>query len=220
MKKSVIAGAAAVLVAAVVLGGYVGWKNIRANRVASETSVVTEGEIVPVIEQPVGKKEAGTVAAQAARPSDAELSATIQAQARILGQAVMVNDAAAVVRMTYPKLVEMMGGKEGMESELRKIYDQGFAVEKVTIGNVSEILTVGTEVQATVEEEIRIAAPGQGVFLAHGTLIGISEDGGKTWRFIDASQTTDVSAYRKLFPNLSPKLSIPEPRIEQLSSSE
>jgi hypothetical protein len=99
-------------------------------------------------------------------------------------------DHAKVVDLTYPKIVEIIGGRDKMratlETAMKQMKDRGFSIRSLQVEEPAEILTEGNNTFAVVPTTIEMTAPG-GKLVGKSYLLGISADGGKTWKFIDGA---------------------------------
>jgi hypothetical protein len=141
---------------------------------------------------------------------NSKLASTVKEQANKMGQFLVTKDYKSFAKMTYPKLVEMMGGEDRMIDAMKGGSQEtgGASVEilSVTIGDVSKIIKAGAELQCTVKEVIETKVE-SGKLVAESMLIAISQDEGKHWYFIDASNK-DIITLRQSLPNLSDSLKI------------
>lgn len=139
-------------------------------------------------------------------------SVKIKEEAEMMSQFLLKKDYNSFIKFTYPKIIEMMGGKEKMveklSKELKKMNDEGFDFLSMTFGNPSEIININKELQCTLPQNIEMKVPG-GRLVSESTLIGISNNGGKNWYFIDTSGK-DIQTMKRSFSNLSEKLFIPQ----------
>jgi hypothetical protein len=140
-------------------------------------------------------------------------SAVVKQKAQEVGQAVVKEDHAKLVDLTYPKLVELMGGREKMiailESGSKAMKEKGFALRSVTVAEPGEFLTEGENTFVVVPTTLEIKAPG-GKILGKSYLLGISSDQGKTWKFIDGNGLANKEKRAKVLPTLPAKLKLPE----------
>jgi hypothetical protein len=150
---------------------------------------------------------ASTVLAQ----SPAQIIA-VKTQANIMVTAMKKQDYKTLVKMTYPKAIAMAGGEakmlESMSKGLGQMKTNGISFSNVSVGEPSAIITVGKQLQCTIPDKLEMKMMG-GTITTNSTLIGISDDKGKTWTFIDAAGK-DLAALRKVIPTLSDKLIIPK----------
>lgn len=145
----------------------------------------------------------------AAQASPPKVSATgtypnLTARAQELEDAVARKDAARMIDLTYPKLIEFVGGREKMLAETTKQF-QAFDAERVQILSSSceapsQFVTDASVIYAVVPVKSKVKAE-EGVFQTEGTLIGISTDGGQTWTFVDAAGKDD-NELKQVLPNL------------------
>lgn len=143
-------------------------------------------------------------------------AATVKQQAQICGQAILHNDPEAFVSMLHPKAILALGGRNAVIKKLRQANqerkDQGSLIRSVTIGNVTQITQSKTEMFAVVPQTIETAAR-DGILRGESYLLGVSGDGGKTWRFIDSAEVAELGdQMHTLLPNLPADLRLPEPK--------
>jgi len=97
---------------------------------------------------------------------------------------------ARLVDLTYPKLVQMIGGRDQMIEMLRSGTEEmkahGSAILGVEVSEPKKVVTVGDKQFAIVPEIVRIQIEA-GTLRSNGFLIAISEDRGETWKFIDGA---------------------------------
>lgn len=111
---------------------------------------------------------------------------------------------------TYPKIIEMMGGKSNMikvtKEGMTKMKNDGFSFTGLNFKNPSEFLKKENELQCSLTQVIVMKTP-RGKIESEYTLIGISSDDGQNWTFIDTSGK-DKETMLKYFPNLHNKIII------------
>ncbi len=143
---------------------------------------------------------------QAAVPSYPNLTA----QAKELETALTNKDYAKVLDLTYPKVIEIGGGREKllaeMTKEMQSMEAEGVHLLSATSGWPSQFVTDASGIYAVVPVTTRIKAQG-GVFQTEGGLVGVSTDGGQNWTFVDATGK-DQTELKKVLPNLD-KLNLP-----------
>ncbi|WP_209391432.1 hypothetical protein [Chryseobacterium sp. RR2-3-20] len=117
----------------------------------------------------------------------------------------------------YPKVYEIMGGQEKMisatKSSIIKMKNDGYKFLSIDFSNPSKFEKKGNETQFTITQNILMDTP-KGKVLGSYSLIGISNDKGKNWKFIDTSGKK-LETMLKYFPNLSDKLII-KPKIQKI----
>lgn len=116
-----------------------------------------------------------------------------------------------VLDMTYPKVLEMMGGKAAALKEVEKsmnlIKAQGFTFKLKEIGNPT-VVTAGKEHYSVTSFTLNMTGQGKKI-TAKSAVIGISSDAGKTWSFINLDDKGE-KGLRKILPNLPADLVIPK----------
>ena len=141
-----------------------------------------------------------------------DLSKVVKEQAEKMAHFLIEKDFDSFNNYTYPKIIEMMGGKkamvEVMERGSKEMESEGTKILKVTLGEPSKILTENKELQCTLSQEIEMKVS-NGRLVSKSTLIAISTDNGEKWYFMDASGK-DILTMKSMLPNLSAELIIPK----------
>jgi hypothetical protein len=134
----------------------------------------------------------------------------LMVQAKQLETALGSKDYAKVIDLTYPKVVEVGGGRDKllgeMTKEMQSLEAQGVMLLSSTAAVPSQYVTDANGIYAVVPVTTRIKAQ-EGVFQTEGSLIGISTDGGQNWTFVDATGK-DQTELKKVLPNFD-KLNVP-----------
>ena len=133
--------------------------------------------------------------AQAGTPSSAaENYPSLTARTKEITDAFTNKDYQKVLEMTYPKVIEVGGGREKMlatmKDEIAKMRAEGVDVLSTTPGAPTQYVHDGGSIYAVVPLTLKIKAQ-DGTFQAEATLIGISADAGANWTFIDAAGEDD-----------------------------
>ena len=143
--------------------------------------------------------------------AQSSLTAVIRTEAQVLAQATMNYDAETMFKYSYPKLVEMIGGKTRFIQQFKMSTDnlksQGIVIKSVVMGEPGTIYTAGTELHALVPQETIIDQKGVEI-KSKNYLLAVSSNGGKQWYFINLDSFKEESI-RLLFPNFNPQLKIP-----------
>lgn len=122
-----------------------------------------------------------------------------------------------LVELTYPKVVEMIGGRDKMIETLRRgsedMRAHGSAILGAEVSEPKEVFTAGDKQFAIVPMTTRVQVP-DGTLRSQGFLIAISEDRGKTWTFIDGAGLVREPGKEKeklaqILPDFPPQLSLP-----------
>jgi len=160
-----------------------------------------------------GQKEpqSKTPVATPSPAATAENYPSLAVQAKEVNDAFSRKDFARFMDLTYPKVVEMAGGREkmlaAMNKELKEMESEGVVLLSSTSGAATQFLHDSGSIYAVVPNTLKVKAQ-DGIFQTEGSLIGISTDGGVKWTFIDASGK-DLTELKKLLPGIADKLKLP-----------
>ena len=136
----------------------------------------------------------------------------LKSQALTLAQTFINGDYKSFVKYTYPKVVQMMGGENKMidflTSMTKKLKKEGIEYRSVDIGLTPLNVKAGEEIHTLVLETIVMIVPG-GTLTANAYLLGISQDQGSNWYFVDTAGFQDEQKLKAMFPNYNPQLKIP-----------
>jgi hypothetical protein len=140
-------------------------------------------------------------------------SVVVKEKAQEVGQAVLKGDYAKVADLTYPKVVEQMGGRDKtiatIKKTMKQLKEQGFALLSYKVDDPGEFLTEAENTFVVVPTTNQMTAPG-GKMVGKSYLLGISSDGGKTWRFVEGSALGNKTMRDKYLPKLPAKLKLPK----------
>lgn len=118
-------------------------------------------------------------------------------------QAFAAGDEKAVIYYTYPPALELAGGSDRMIAQMRKtkadMMGQGLRFSSVAIGTPTDIVKAGKQMRVIVPQTMIMTIPGGSIAMDSHSL-GISEDEGKTWRFIDTAGLSP-QVMQRLFPD-------------------
>lgn len=140
-------------------------------------------------------------------------TAKVEEQARTLGKAFLASDWSKLSDMTYPKVIEMMGGKEKMigviEEGMKRLAVQGFSFKKYTVGTAQAPVIDGKTVYVVVPTSLEITGPDNKI-VTDSYLLAVSSDSGKTWTYADGAGLADAEKRKAIFPSLPASLKLPE----------
>jgi len=151
--------------------------------------------------------QAQTIKADTATP---ELN--LKSSAQKMGQLFIEKNYSQYVKYVHPKILKIFGGQdkmiEGLKKSLKRMEEEGFTINNVTIGEPSKIISTNPELQSVVPQLLELKTK-DGRLVSTSYLIAISKDKGKTWYFIDTGGKT-FEQLKSVFPSLNNKLVIPE----------
>jgi hypothetical protein len=131
-------------------------------------------------------------------------------QGQIICDAMIKKDFATMADYTLPAALELAGGKEKMVAALgaaiTKMESTGFHIVSTKVDRPSELVDTSKTVYAILPESLKMDVPN-----GHGTkdsyLLGVSEDRGATWKFLDGAGGS--AAIKKMLPDLPMSLVLP-----------
>ena len=142
----------------------------------------------------------------------AQDTSLVKKQANELAQAAIRGDFLKAIHYTYPKMVQLAGGKEKMlkvaKAGMKSMKKKGMEIDFASIGTPGKFYKAGKQIHCLVPETIRLKLS-KGHAISTGFLLAISNDGGKTWTFIDLNQFTNESIV-DILPNFNQNLKIPK----------
>ena len=114
-----------------------------------------------------------------------------------------------VTKYTYPKIIELMGGKEQMISVMvNAMEEQQVKIISAEIGEPGKIYSSGEDnLFCLVPETIVIEIP-NGKIKTDSYLLAVSENSGSRWYFIDTAQL-NMDNVQEMLPNYNMELVIP-----------
>jgi hypothetical protein len=145
---------------------------------------------------------------------DAEIKKTAKAKASECQNALLKGEYETFVDLTHPKVVEGSGGRKKMidllTTEMKGMKAKGIVFKSVKLDDASDPIAAGKELYISVPFTLEITVP-DGRLITKSALIGISNDGGKTWTFFDANPGSFTrEKLKQLFPDLPEKLPLPK----------
>ena len=143
-----------------------------------------------------------------------EIPSVIKAQGMEMAKALVKKDYTTFTKYMHPKMIQMAGGSAKLLQQMDTINAMaakfGAEIKKITIGNPAKIIKYKKELQTTIPQITEMTSS-FGSLSMETTLVAISSDEGKTWKFVDTT-VNSVGELRKAMPDLSPELVIPAPK--------
>ena len=120
-------------------------------------------------------------------------------------------DLKSFLTFTYEPMLKLNGGsgkvKADLENELESFAKEGFAISNIEYENISKFIYAKNQIQCTVTERSEYLGTGLKMKLK-STVIAISRDQGKTWKFIDPFGMS-LKQLQKYLPELSEEIILP-----------
>lgn len=118
---------------------------------------------------------------------------------------------ARLIDLTYPPFVESTGGREktlaDVEQAMTQMREAGFKLDEFKVGQPGQQHSTATHQFIVVPTETLISSP-QGKIKAKSFLLAISEDAGKSWKFVDGAGL-QRKANRELLPKFPDGFELP-----------
>lgn len=153
-----------------------------------------------------------------------QVQKSLRAQAEEVGKAMIREDHERMAELVHPTLLNQMGGSANFIKRLNDIAAEvkkaGVHYRDVEFSVEPNAVQVGTEWYAVVPYELKFDGPK----LVRGSkpsyLIGVSEDGGHTWKFVDGNGIAEnPDMLPAILPNFPGGLRLP-PKQEPTFSTE
>lgn len=131
-------------------------------------------------------------------------AATLQAKA--ITDAMNSKDYATIADSTLPSVISKMGGRDDAIAGIKHaLEDSKLPMKSATVSNATELVDTGETVYAVVPESVSIVTPG-GIAKSESFLLGVSDDRGKTYKFIDGA--AGETMIREILPKLPPTVKL------------
>ena len=135
----------------------------------------------------------------------------IKTSAIDMSRALIKNDFATFSKYLPDAVIEYAGGKEVLKTKMDSTYaamkEFGARFKKIIIGNPGTVIRYKKQLQSVVPQSTTITSM-LGDMTVETSLIALSADNGKTWKFVDTN-IYKVDKMKTILPDLSPDLVIP-----------
>lgn len=136
-------------------------------------------------------------------------------QAKELATATKDWDHDFVLDRTYPKLIELAGGRAKMRDTLDKAMEpikaQGATISDFTVSNNLVVRNLGTKIYAVVPTTMDLDFPNR-LLRVDSFLLAISEDSGRTFTFLSGSAVAkDKRLFKRVLPDWPDDFVLPAP---------
>jgi hypothetical protein len=139
-------------------------------------------------------------------------AAAIKAEAENSSRAFTNGDMGKVLDLTYPKLIEIGGGREkvlaALEGQLKELRELGMKIIAHTVGEPEPSVRAGAKLVAIVPTVLKMESR-ESIFEQKSFWLAVSTDEGKNWRFLDGS-SLDANALKLLLPEAVDKIKLPK----------
>jgi hypothetical protein len=137
--------------------------------------------------------------------------------AKLAAQGSMSADYESIIKYSLPEIIELMGGKEAAKTSISAMYksmnEQGLVFEKAEILEVSDIVKEQGQSRCTVKSYNEMTMTGQRL-KSTSYLLGIYNDEGEHWTFIEAKQLQTPQLVNQILPDFETSLDLPKDDVE------
>ncbi len=137
--------------------------------------------------------------------------ASLKNQAQAATQALKARDVEGILKYTHPKLIAAMGGDQAAQQAIAALLSslevQGFTISSITVGEPEPVKPVGEVLTALVPQTAVMEYQNK-IITVDSYLLGVSEDDGANWVFIDLSNLPPPQ-FAALFPDLAQGVELP-----------
>lgn len=144
--------------------------------------------------------------------SQNQFSSKIKNDCKIMISAMKNSDYNKILDYTYPKIIEIGGGREKLSSLMKTTFDkmktEGYIFENQILDEPQNIYIAGKELHCVVPKKTIMKTP-KGRIKATYYYLGISKNGGEKWYFIETHMLNDENI-KLIFPNFNYDLKIPK----------
>jgi hypothetical protein len=139
------------------------------------------------------------------------LAANVTRDANAMASFLNTGDYKGFLKYIHPIRIQAGGGEAKMLSQLNdqktQVSNKGVVISGTVFDQPSEIVKSKNELQCTISQHTELK-PRKGRVVTYTTLLALSIDNGKSWKFVDTNNM-DITIVRKMFPNLSSKTILP-----------
>jgi hypothetical protein len=141
---------------------------------------------------------------------------TVRQQAEAMSKAVLERDHETLADFTHPRIVEVAGGRDKLIERVRQMAKEmdasGLQMVANEVGEPGEPVVEGGKAYVILPTTLRLKGPKvRGV--SESYLLGVSTDGGKSWKFADGAGLSKPEARKQIFPDLPAGLRLPEKKL-------
>ncbi len=136
-----------------------------------------------------------------------------------IGRATLSGDMETVIDLTYPALIDLIGGRKKMVAVMERITEDmkanGLTFSTYDVGEPGNFQSEGGNTFTVVPTKLEITSADTRI-VTDNFLLGISPNGGRSWTFIEGGGLKDKKAVEKVLPKLPVGLRLPpvnEPKL-------
>lgn len=198
-------------------------KQLASPLVTSTTSTENPMSSGPMASSPMATLPAtadpssATTPAAVPKPASVDVSEKVIVLAEQMAQATKDGETDFIIDRTHPKLIELAGGRGKMLEILNKAMEpmraQGIKIADYKILREVQVRRAGKDIYVVVPTIMDLNYQGR-IMRTDSFLLGVSEDSGRTFSFLDGSGAAkNRSMLKRLLPNLPDDFAIPTPSL-------
>lgn len=158
--------------------------------------------------------EMNKVAGQTSTESPDAVRVLVKDKVQQIAEATLKEDYEVVVDLTYPRVVEILGGRQKMIETIKTLMGQmkseGLSLQSAKVGEPGDFYSAEGNTFVLVPVDMIMKIP-DGKVVGKSFQLGISSDGMKTWKFIGSETFHDNKAlFKQLRIKLPSDMKIPE----------
>ena len=132
-----------------------------------------------------------------------------------LRQALLHEDQSAVADLSCPSLVKMLGGRDEFIARLSTIAAElkgrGFHIDSIDASESLSYVESSNNLYSVVPQTVHLSSPLGTQISKRSYLVGVSADGGATWKFLDGQGIGgDRKKMEMVLPSFPKDLALPE----------
>tara|TARA_R110002072_G_scaffold10217_9_gene47842 strand:- start:487 stop:1002 length:516 start_codon:yes stop_codon:yes gene_type:complete len=147
----------------------------------------------------------------------AQVEKKMMKQAKSYSKALEKSEWKKVLELTYPAIIKLAGGEKRYLQQSKnsslELERRGFSIDMAELSAPSDTVKDGENILSVIPIRLTFDGP-LGKLYSESSLLAISGDEGKTWRFISMSQT-GMNEILELFPVATRKLKFPIKKVYQ-----
>jgi hypothetical protein len=136
----------------------------------------------------------------------------IRTEAKVYATATFSGDAETMFQYTYPKMVELIGGKTSFIAQFKMniegLKTSNILLKSINCGDPGPIFKAGNELHAIIPQ-LQVVENDEYVMKTKEYLLAISTNGGKSWYFLNLTGF-DNQTIKYYFPDFNDQLEIPQ----------
>lgn len=180
---------------------------------SSSASIPDSSATNSVVDRSSPSSSNTSTAASGSKADSGGMAEKIVLLANQIADATKDSDNEFIIDRTHPRLIQLAGGRNKMLEILNKALEpmktQGITIANFTVSKDIVVRQVGQKIFAILPTTLDLRYPNR-TMRTEGFLLAVSEDGGKTYTFIDgAGAAKNRAVLKQILPDLPEDLPLP-----------